>query len=97
MKLLIIQPNQSYRKNRIAAVLTAERRHLFIQEFVAGNLMAGVRSLGLAEDNVGYLLTDGNRHLISDAILEKLKAFKESIFPVEITVPMVRATANQGA
>ena len=34
-----------------------------IQAFVSGNLMAGVRSLGLAEDTVGYLLTEGNRDL----------------------------------
>ena len=67
-----------------------------IQEFAAGNLMAGVRSLGLAEGNVGYLLTDGNRGLISDDILEKVEALEASIVAGEITVPMVPETGIQG-
>lgn len=67
-----------------------------IQEFAAGNLMAGVRSLGLAEDNVGYLLTDGNRGLISDDILAKVEALKASIIAGEITVPVVPETGVQG-
>ena len=67
-----------------------------IQEFAAGNLMAGVRSVGLAEDNVGYLLTDGNRGLISDDILEKIEALKASIIAGEITVPVVPETGVQG-
>ena len=67
-----------------------------IQEFAAGNLMAGVRSLGLAEGNVGYLLTDGNRGLISDDILEKVEALKASIVAGEITVPVVPETGIQG-
>lgn len=66
-----------------------------IQEFAAGNLMVGVRSLGLAEDNVGYLLTDGNRDLIADDILEKVEALKASIIAGEITVPTVPATEIQ--
>ena len=60
-----------------------------IQAFAAGNLMAGVQSLGLAEDNVGYLLTDGNSDLLSDNILEKVKALKANIIAGEITVPTV--------
>lgn len=67
-----------------------------IQEFAAGNLMAGVRSVGLAEDNVGYLLTDGNRGLISDDILEKVEALKASIIVGQITVPVVPETGVQG-
>ena len=67
-----------------------------IQEFAAGNLMAGVRSLGLAEGNVGYLLTDGNRGLISDEILAKVEALKASIIAGEITVPVVPETGVQG-
>ena len=66
-----------------------------IQEFAAGNLMAGVRSVGLAENNVGYLLTDGNRDLISDDILEKVEALKASIIAGEITVPVVPETKVQ--
>ena len=66
-----------------------ESAYTVIQEFAAGNLMAGVRSLGLAEDNVGYLLTDGNRGLISDDILAKVEALKASIIAGEITVPTV--------
>ncbi|MCY3741411.1 MAG: BMP family protein [Candidatus Poribacteria bacterium] len=66
-----------------------ESAYKVIQEFAAGNLMAGVRSLGLAEDNVGYLLTDGNRDLISDDILAKVEALKASIVAGEITVPTV--------
>lgn len=66
-----------------------ESAYKVIQEFAAGNLMAGVRSLGLAEGNVGYLLTDGNRGLISDDILEKVEALRTSIIAGEITVPTV--------
>ncbi len=60
-----------------------------IQEFAAGNLMAGVRSLGFAEDNVGYLFGEGNKDLISDEILEKVAALKASIIAGEVTVPRV--------
>lgn len=66
-----------------------ESAYSVIQEFAAGNLMPGARSLGLAEDNVGYLLTDGNSGLLSDDILEKVKALKANIIAGEITVPVV--------
>ena len=59
-----------------------------IQEFAAGDLMTGVRSLGVAEDNVGYLLDEGNRELLSDEILEKVEALKASIVAGEITIPV---------
>lgn len=67
-----------------------------IQEFAAGNIMTSVRSLGLAEDNVGYLLTDGNRGLISDDILEKVEALRARIIAGEITVPVVPETKVHG-
>ena len=73
-----------------------ESAYKVIQEFAAGNLMAGVRDLGLAEGNVGYLLTDGNKDLISDDILEKVEALKASIIAGEITVPAVPETEVQG-
>ena len=57
--------------------------------------MASVHSLGLAEDNVGYLLTDRNRNLISDDISEKIEALKASIIAGEITVPTVPTTEIQ--
>ena len=60
-----------------------------IQEFAAGDLMTGVRSLGLAEGNVGYLLGEGNRDLLSEELLEKVEALKASIIAGEITVPVV--------
>ena len=60
-----------------------------IQEFAAGDLMAGVRSLGLAEDNVGYLLGEGNKDLLSQELLEKVEALKAAIIAGEITVPVV--------
>ena len=60
-----------------------------IQEFAAGDLMTGVRSLGLAEGNVGYLLGEGNRGLLSEELLEKVEALKASIIAGEITVPVV--------
>ena len=66
-----------------------------VQEFAAGNLTAGVRSLGLAEDKVGYLLTEGNKALISDEILEKVEALKASIIAGETTVPTVPETEVQ--
>lgn len=74
-----------------------ESAYKVIQEFAAGHLMAGVRSLGLAEDNVGYLFGEGNKDLISDEILEKVTALKTSIIAGEITVPTVPATEIQGA
>ena len=60
-----------------------------IQEFVAGNLMTGVRSLGLAEGNVGYMLGAGNSDLLSEELLEKVEALKAGIIAGEITVPVV--------
>ena len=67
-----------------------------IQAFVAGNLTAGVHSLGLAEDNVGYILAEGNRDLLSDDLLEKVEALKASIIAGEITVPVVPEMEIQG-
>jgi basic membrane protein A len=58
-----------------------------IQEFAAGDLMTGVRSLGLAEDNVGYMLGEGNSDLLSEELLEKVEALKAGIIAGEITVP----------
>ena len=66
-----------------------ESAYSVIQEFAAGNLMAGVRSLGLAEDNVGYMLAEGNKDLLSADLLEKVEALKAAIIAGEITVPMV--------
>lgn len=60
-----------------------------IQEFAAGNLMTGVRSLGLAEDNVGYILSEGNMDLLSEELLEKVEALKAGVIAGEITVPVV--------
>ena len=73
-----------------------ESAYKVIQEFAAGNLMAGVRDLGLAEGNVGYLFGEGNKGLISDEILEKVEALKASIIAGEITVPAVPETEVQG-
>lgn len=60
-----------------------------IQEFAAGDLLTGVRSLGLAEDNVGYILSEGNEDLLSEELLEKVEALKASVIAGEITVPVV--------
>ena len=60
-----------------------------IQAFAAGDLTAGVRSLGLAEGTVGYMLGEGNKDLLSEELLEKVEALKASIIAGEITVPMV--------
>ena len=67
-----------------------------IQEFAAGDLMTGVRALGLAEDNVGYMLSEGNRVLLSDELLEKVEALKASIIAGEIIVPVTSQTEIQG-
>ena len=66
-----------------------ESAYNVIQAFAAGHLMAGVHSLGLAEDNVGYMLAEGNKDLLSDDLLEKVEALKAAIIAGEITVPMV--------
>ena len=60
-----------------------------IQEFAAGDLMTGVRSFGLAEGNVGYMLGEGNKDLLSEELLETVEALKAGIIAGEITVPMV--------
>ena len=49
--------------------------------------MAGVRSLGLAEGKVGYMLGEGNKELLSAELLEKVEALKAGIIAGEITVP----------
>lgn len=67
-----------------------------IQEFAAGDLMTGVRSLGLAEGNVGYMLSEGNRDLLSNELLEKVEALKASIIAGEISVPVIPQTEIQG-
>ena len=60
-----------------------------VKAFAAGNLMAGVRSLGLAEDNVGYMLTENNMEMLPDEHLQKVEALKMGIIAGEITVPTV--------
>ena len=60
-----------------------------IQAFVAGDSMTGVRSLGLAEDKVGYMLGEGNSDLLSEELLDKVEALKASVIAGEITVPVV--------
>ena len=71
-----------------------ESAYNVIQAFAAGNLMAGVHSFGLAEDNVGYILAEGNKNLLSDALLEKVEALKASIIAGEITVPVIPETGD---
>ena len=66
-----------------------ESAYNVIKEFAAGKLMAGVRSVGLAEGNVGYILSDGNRDLLSEELLEKVDALKASIIAGEITMPLM--------
>ncbi len=66
-----------------------ESAYNVVKEFAAGNLMAGVRSLGLAEDNVGYILGEGNMDMLSGELLQKVEALKASIIAGEITVPTV--------
>ena len=66
-----------------------ESAYNVIKEFAAGTLMPGVRSVGLAEDNVGFILSDGNKDLLSDELLEKVDTLKASIIAGEITVPLM--------
>ena len=66
-----------------------ESAYNVVKEFAAGNFTAGVRSLGLAEDNVGYILGEGNMEMLSDELLQKVEALKASIIAGEITVPTV--------
>ena len=51
--------------------------------------MTGIHSLGLAEDNVGYILSEGNKDLLSEELLEKVEALKAGVIAGEITVPVV--------
>lgn len=64
-----------------------ESAYNVVKEFAAGKLIAGVRSFGLAEDKVGYILSDRNRGLLSDELLEKVDALKAAIIAGEIVVP----------
>lgn len=51
--------------------------------------MTGVRSLGLAEDSVGDILSEGNSDLLSEELLEKVEVLKAGVIAGEITVPVV--------
>lgn len=66
-----------------------ESAYNVIKQFITGNLVAGVRSVGLAEDNVGYMLSAGNRDLLSDELLEKVDALKADIIAGKIPMPLM--------
>lgn len=58
-----------------------------IRETVAGNFMAGVRFLGLAEGGVGYTVDEHNLPVLSDELLETVESLKAKIIAGEIVVP----------
>ncbi len=58
-----------------------------VEAFTAGQLMPGVRSLGLADgENMGYILSFEH---ISEELHEKVSALRAAIIEGEITVPTV--------
>ncbi len=59
-----------------------------IQWFAAGDLMTGVRSLGLVEGRVDYMLGEGNKDLLSEELLERVDTMKTNI--ILATVPLPR-------
>ncbi|MGH7717931.1 MAG: BMP family lipoprotein [Gemmatimonadaceae bacterium] len=55
-----------------------------------GTFRGGIYSYGLAEDGVGYVLDDNNRHLIPDSVQARLEQLKEEIVAGRIKVPSTR-------
>ncbi len=67
-----------------AAVLDATRR---VQQ---GTFQGGVRSFGLAEDGVGYVYDQNNRHLIPDSVRARVEQLRAEIIAGRIKVPSTR-------
>lgn len=57
-----------------------------MKDGMSGNFETGVRSLGLAEDGVGWALDENNASLITDEMKAKLDAAKADIISGKITV-----------
>lgn len=61
-----------------------------IQDHLAGRLKGGVVELGLAEDGVGYVFDDHNRHLIAPETIARVEELKARIIRGDIRVLSTR-------
>ena len=57
-----------------------------VQDEVAGKFQGGVHIYGLDNDGVGYALDEHNKHLIPDAVIEKVEQAKKDIIAGKIKV-----------
>lgn len=55
-----------------------------------GTFEGGVYWFGLAEQGVGYVYDDNNRHLIPDAVRDRVEQLRKEIIEGRITVPSTR-------
>lgn len=60
---------------------------LALKNAVEGKPVGGLMELGLAEDGVGYVYNDSNRHLIPQATIDRVEALKKKVIAGEIVVP----------
>jgi basic membrane protein A len=58
-----------------------------VKEVATGRWRGGVRELGLAENGVGYVLDERNRHWISPEVEARVEALRARIIAGEIEVP----------
>jgi basic membrane protein A len=70
-----------------------------IKRVKEGTFAGGIYSFGLAEGGVGYVYDERNRHLIPDAVRERVEELKGDIIAGRIRVPTTRqelAAAGSG-
>jgi basic membrane protein A and related proteins len=58
-----------------------------IREVEEGRFSGGVRELGLAEDGVGFVYDQNNRHLLPAGVVERVRELERRIIAGEIEVP----------
>jgi len=58
-----------------------------IKDLAAGRFRGGLHELGLAEDGVGFVANEQNRHLLPVEIVTKVRALREEIIAGTIQVP----------
>ncbi len=58
-----------------------------IKDLAAGRFVGGIHELGLAEDGVGFIADENNRHLLPLEIAVKVRALRDDIIAGKIKVP----------
>ena len=60
------------------------------QSVVEGNFTGGVKTYGLKEGGIEYIVDDNNRGLLSEAILKRIEVLKKKMIAGEIVAPSQR-------